>query len=75
MYQGVACHVRLEHRDDVGVGHPPELMALLGEASNVISERFARLLPTTLQVPRIARLHIYAQDVAGEDLPEILYHT
>jgi hypothetical protein len=72
MYHGAARRAGPEHRDDVGVGHPWELVAHSGEVLNVISEGFTRLLPTTLQVPRVARPHICALEVAGEDLPKIL---
>jgi hypothetical protein len=47
-------------------------MALLGEVLNVFSEGFARLMPTTLQVPRVVELHIHAMEVACDDLLEIL---
>jgi hypothetical protein len=40
MYQCSAHHARPECHDDVGVSHPQELMTLLKEAPNVISERF-----------------------------------
>jgi hypothetical protein len=40
MYQCSAHHARPECHDDVGVSHPQELMTLLKEALNVISERF-----------------------------------
>jgi hypothetical protein len=41
-------------------------MALPGESPDVILEGFTRLLPTTLQVRRVARLHIRALEVVGE---------
>jgi hypothetical protein len=47
MHQGTTRRAELERRDDVGIGHPQELMALLGEAPSVISERFIRLLSAT----------------------------
>jgi hypothetical protein len=72
MHQGTVCHSGPEHRDDIGVSHPRKLMTLPGEALNVISQGFARLLPATLQVPGFARMHIHALEVAGEDLLEIL---
>jgi hypothetical protein len=48
MRQGVARCVGPEYQDEVGVGHPRELMALLREAPIVISKGFARLLLATL---------------------------
>jgi hypothetical protein len=59
---------RPKHQDDVGVAHSRELIELPGEALNVILEGFTQLLSATFQVPRVARLHICALDVANEDL-------
>jgi hypothetical protein len=72
MNQGVAHLVAPKCRDDISVGHTSELEALSCEASNVISEGFTRLLPVALQVPGVARTHVHALEVTGEDLPEIL---
>jgi hypothetical protein len=72
MHQGMTRRVGLEHRDDVDVDHPRELMTLLGEALNVFSKGFAQLLQVALQVPWAARPHIRAMEVVGEDLLEIL---
>jgi hypothetical protein len=47
-------------------------MALLREPPNVVSEGFTLLLPVTLQIPGVARPHIRALKVVGEDLLEIL---
>jgi hypothetical protein len=47
-------------------------MALLGELPDVIPEEFVRLLPATLQVPRVAGSHIRALEVAGKNLLEVL---
>jgi hypothetical protein len=47
-------------------------MALLGESLDVITEGFAQLRPTILQSPGVARLHVCALEVVGEDLLEIL---
>jgi hypothetical protein len=69
---GSASCVRPKCQDDIGVTDLRELMALLGEVLNVFSEGFARLMPTTLQVPRVVELHIHAMEVACDDLLEIL---
>jgi hypothetical protein len=71
-HQGMARRAGLECQDGVGVVHPWELMALLREAPNVISEGFTRLLPAALQVLWVARPHIHALEVVGEDLFKIL---
>jgi hypothetical protein len=47
-------------------------MALPREPPDLILEGFARLLPTTLQVPGVAGSHIRALEVASEDLLDIL---
>ena len=47
------------------------MVALLREASYVVSERFAWLLLATLEVPRIVRPNIRPLEVFDEDLPEI----
>ena len=47
------------------------MVALLREASYVVSERFAGLLLATLKVPGIARPNIRPLEVFDEDLPEI----
>jgi hypothetical protein len=52
-------------------------MVLSGEAPDVISEGFARLLSATLQVSEVVGSHICALKVASEDLLENLptiYH-
>jgi hypothetical protein len=46
-------------------------MALLGESPDVIPEGLTWLLPATLQTPGVARPHVCALEVAGEDLLEI----
>jgi hypothetical protein len=68
IHQGMTHHAGPKHRDDVSVGHSRELIELPGEALNVILEGFTELLSATFQVPRVARLHIRALDVANEDL-------
>jgi hypothetical protein len=70
--QGMTHLAGLEFQDDVSIGHPRELVALSGEAPNLISEGFTQLLPIALQVPGVAKTHIRAMDVAGEDVLEIL---
>jgi hypothetical protein len=72
MHQGSAVHARPEHRDDVGVTDPVELMALSGETLDVIPHGFALHMLAALQIPRVARAHVGALEVFGEDLLEIL---
>jgi hypothetical protein len=72
MHQGLAAHVILECRDDIDVIDLGEFMALSREPPNVVSEGFTLLLPVTLQIPGVARPHIRALKVVGEDVLEIL---
>jgi hypothetical protein len=41
VHQGAVCHAILERRDDVGISHTWELMALSCETLNVISDGLA----------------------------------
>jgi hypothetical protein len=41
MYQGTTHCVGLEYQDEVSISHPRELVALSGEAPDVISEGLA----------------------------------
>jgi hypothetical protein len=45
-------------------------MALSGESLNVILVGFTLLLPTNLQITRVARLHVRALNIASEGLLE-----
>ena len=45
-----------------------ELVALLGEASNVPAEGFIGLLAAVLEVPWVSRAFVHALEVAHEDL-------
>jgi hypothetical protein len=49
-----------------------ELVALLGEPPNVILKGLARLMSTTLHIPRVAWPRVCALEVASEDLLEII---
>jgi hypothetical protein len=71
MYQGSVASTGPERRDDVSVVDLWEFMALLGEPSNVVLKGFTQLLPTTLQIPRVAWLHVHTLEVASEDLLQI----
>jgi hypothetical protein len=42
---------------------------------DVISEGFVQLLPVALQIPRVARTHVRALEVAGENRPEVIPAT
>jgi hypothetical protein len=72
MHQGLAVHTRLEHQDDVDIADLGELMTLSGEAPDVILQGFFLLMSATHQIPRVAKPHVGASEVSGEDLLEIL---
>jgi hypothetical protein len=71
-HQGPTACAGPECRDDVSIIDLGELVAFLGEPSNVILEGFTRFLPATLQILGVSRLHICALEVAAEDPLEIL---
>ena len=52
--------------DDFGVLDARELGALLGEMPDVISQGIVRLLKAPSKVPRVARAHVCALEVAHE---------
>ena len=48
-----------------------QLGALLGEASDEVSERLVRLLATTLEVPGVPGAHVCALEITDEDLYQV----
>jgi len=52
--------------DDFGVLDAGELSTLLGEASDIIPQGLVRLLTAPSEIPRIARTHVCALEVAYE---------
>jgi hypothetical protein len=72
MHQCTTRHAGIEHRDDIGVGHPWGLTTFLRETPNVISEGFDGLFPATLPIPGVAGLHKCALEVASESFLEVL---
>ena len=55
----------------VSVSNVRELVALLGEASNVPAEGFIGLLAVVLEVPWVSRAFIRALEITHEDLSQI----
>jgi hypothetical protein len=72
MHQGPTACAEPKCRDDVGIVDLGELVALLGEPPNVILKGLARLMSTTLHIPRVAWPRVCALEVASEDLLEIV---
>ena len=68
MDQGLAGGPRQESSYDVGVGDVRQLVALLGEASDVPMKRFPRLLLVVLEIPWVPRVRVCALEVSHEDL-------
>ena len=64
-------HAANEGVDHVGVGDVWELIALLGEALNVLSEGLVGPLPTVAKVPRVPQVGVGTMEVADEDRMEI----
>jgi hypothetical protein len=72
MHQDSAVCAGPQCRDDIDVTYLGEFVTLLRETLDVIMHGFPLLLPATLQISGIARPHVCALKVAGEDLLEIL---
>jgi hypothetical protein len=60
-----------ERPDDIGVGHIGQLGALSGEAPNVLTESFIRLLVVAPEIPRVTRAYISTLEVPLENLYEV----
>ena len=56
---------------NVGVSDVRELVALLGEASDVPTEGFIGLLEAVLEVPWVSRALVCALKVPHKDFPQI----
>jgi hypothetical protein len=69
--QGLAVRPTEERTDDVGVDDARQRVALLGEASDIVAQGLSGLLLAALEVPRVARAHVRALEVAYEDLSEV----
>ena len=57
--------------DDFRVTNAWQLGALLGKASDEVSERLAWLLATTLKVPGVPEAHVCALEIPDEDLYQV----
>jgi hypothetical protein len=61
----------MECLDDVGVGGGGQLNTMSGEAPDVLTKSFIRLLSAAPEVPRVARAHGSALKVPHKDVPEV----
>ena len=60
-----------ERLDNFRVADAGQLGALLGEASDEVSERLIWLLATTLEVPGVPGAHVCALEIPDEDLYQV----
>ena len=60
-----------EGTDDLRVGDAGKLVALLGEASDVVTQGFVGLLLTPSEIPRVPRMHIHALEVSHESPDQV----
>ena len=56
---------------NIGVGNVRQLVALLGEASDVPMKGFSRLLSTVLEIPWVPRVLVCALEVSHKDLLQV----
>ena len=59
---------RQEGSYNVGIGDVGQLVALLGEAPNVLTKSFPRLLSTVFEIPRVPRTRVGDLEVSHENL-------
>ena len=71
MNQGLVGRPRQEGSYHVGVGDVRELVALLGEASDVPMEGLSGLLIAVLEVPWVPRVVVCALEVPHKGFPQI----
>jgi hypothetical protein len=62
---------REERANDAGASHVGQLGALPGEALNVLTKSFIRLLAVAPKVPGVTRVDISALEVPHENLHEV----
>jgi hypothetical protein len=60
MNQGLVGSPGQECVDDIGISDVGQLIALLGETSDVFTDGLIWLLPTVLEVPGVPRAHVGA---------------
>ena len=68
MEQGLVGGPRQEGSYDFGVGDVGQLIALLGEASDVLTKSFPRLLSVVFEIPWVPRTRVCALEVSHEDV-------
>ena len=66
--QGLAGGLRQEGSYNIGVGDAGQLVALPGEALDVLMKSFPRLLSVILEIPQVPRACVCALKVFHKDL-------
>ena len=64
MHKIPACGAQMKGTNDFGVIDARELSALLGEMPDVISQGLVKLLTAPSKIPRVARTHVRALEIA-----------
>ena len=72
MHQVPARRALEEGIDELEVGDAGELGALLGEASDVVTQGLIGLLLAPSEIPGVPRAHVSALEVAHEDLDQVV---
>ena len=68
MDQGLIGGPRQESSYDVSIGDVGQLVALLGEAPNLPTKSFPRLLSIVFEIPWVPRTRVCALEVSHKDL-------
>ena len=68
MNQGLAGGLRQEGSYNIGVGDAGQLVALPGEALDVLMKSFPRLLSAVFEIPWVPRMCVGALEVSHKNL-------
>ena len=68
MDQGLIGGPRQESSYEVDIGDVGQLVALLGEAPNLPTKSFPRLLSIVFEIPWVPRMRVRALEISHEDL-------
>jgi hypothetical protein len=71
-HQVVAGGAGEERVDDIRIDDVGQLGALLRESSDVVPERFSRLLAAASEIPGVSWAHVRALEIAGEGLDQVV---
>jgi hypothetical protein len=71
MYEQLVGRSHYEGVDHIGDLHIGKVVALLGEAANVLAESFTRFLPAVVKLPGVTWVHVRALEVVEEHATEV----